>query len=549
LAKPRIIEIVSGVQIDRFDSNDIKANAEGWNVSTKTIALCAAAISLGSAFWLYLEGCLLYYGDAESHLNHARRVLDSLTPGVEQLGTVWLPLPHLLMLPFVANDTLWRTGLAGAIPSSIAFLAATTFLFGATRRLTDSSGIGAAAAAVFALNPNMLYLQAVPMSEPVFLMALLGLFYFLVRFQRSQSIISVAGAGGMALAATLTRFEGWLLLPLAAVVLVATARSRREWIASVFLAIAAIGPLAWLAYNWWVSGNALEFYNGPYSPQAIQGGIPYPGQGNWPLAVLYLISAGKLTSGAPLFWLGCAGCIVMISKRVVWPVALLAAPPLLVICSIHSGGTPIQLPGMPYPESWYNTRYGVSLLPLFAFSVAVMTIWVAPQLRRVALWLVTLAVIAPWVVKHSPESWVIWKEAEINSEARRAWTGEAARYLKKHFRPGDTIFTGSGDVNGIFREAGIPLVRTLSVDNGLFWDAARLRPDLFLRCQWAVAVLTPKGRSDGDQVKTAVELSRQVGRPYELVREIQSADGKVVEIYHRAEVSGVRAGTSNRHEM
>jgi hypothetical protein len=189
---------------------------------------------------------------------------------------------------------------------------------------------------------------------------------------------------------------------LAAVVLIAAARSRAKWIAPIFMAITAIGPLAWLAYNWWVSGNALEFYNGPYSPKAIQGGIPYPGQGNWRLAVIYLLSAGKLTSGAPLFWLGCAGCIVLISKRVVWPTALLAAPSLLVICSIHSGGTPIQLPGMPYPDSWYNTRYGISLLPLFAFSVAAIVISVAPRWRKAALWLVILAVVAPWFFKRSP---------------------------------------------------------------------------------------------------------------------------------------------------
>jgi hypothetical protein len=68
------------------------------------------------------------------------------------------------------------------------------------------------------------------MSEPVFLTTLLGLFYFLVRFKESQSIISVAGAGGMALAATLTRFEGWLLLPVAVGVLAAIARSRAKWV-------------------------------------------------------------------------------------------------------------------------------------------------------------------------------------------------------------------------------------------------------------------------------------------------------------------------------
>ena len=102
-------------------------------VATAGIAAVTASISFAAVLWAYHAGWLLYYGDAESHLNHARRVFDSHTPGAEQLGTVWLPLPHLLMLPFVANDTLWRTGLAGSIPSATCFVIATTFLFAGRR--------------------------------------------------------------------------------------------------------------------------------------------------------------------------------------------------------------------------------------------------------------------------------------------------------------------------------------------------------------------------------------------------------------------------------
>ena len=57
---------------------------------------------------------MLAYGDAEAHLNISKRVVGGLTAGLAQLGSVWLPLPHLLMTPFVVNDDLWRTGLAGA---------------------------------------------------------------------------------------------------------------------------------------------------------------------------------------------------------------------------------------------------------------------------------------------------------------------------------------------------------------------------------------------------------------------------------------------------
>ena len=65
----------------------------------------------------FSRGYLLLYGDAVAHLGIARRILDTRNPGLIQLGGVWLPLPHLLMLPFVQSMSLWQSGLAGAWPS------------------------------------------------------------------------------------------------------------------------------------------------------------------------------------------------------------------------------------------------------------------------------------------------------------------------------------------------------------------------------------------------------------------------------------------------
>src|SRR5258708_3701734 len=60
----------------------------------------------------YSKGYLLLYGDAVAHLGIARRIVDSHYPGIAQLGGVWLPLPHLLMLPFIGNMQMWQTGFA-----------------------------------------------------------------------------------------------------------------------------------------------------------------------------------------------------------------------------------------------------------------------------------------------------------------------------------------------------------------------------------------------------------------------------------------------------
>ena len=159
------------------------------------VFVALAAIGVAATVFVNHSGWTLYYGDAEAHLNIARRMVDSRRPGYDQIGTVWLPLPHVLTLAFVRNNDLWRSGLAGAIPSSACFVCAGVFLFAAIRRATQSSAAALASLGLLALNPNLLYLQATPMTEAVVLAALMALLYFTVLFRDTQSFVAVMGAG------------------------------------------------------------------------------------------------------------------------------------------------------------------------------------------------------------------------------------------------------------------------------------------------------------------------------------------------------------------
>src|SRR5208282_5236100 len=90
--------------------------------SAARVAGIAVLVSLYSFFYYLQRSDLLLYGDAVAHINIARRVFDSQTPGLLQLGTVWLPLPHLLMIPFIWSKTLWQNGSGGSIPSMVAYV-------------------------------------------------------------------------------------------------------------------------------------------------------------------------------------------------------------------------------------------------------------------------------------------------------------------------------------------------------------------------------------------------------------------------------------------
>ena len=498
-------------------------NPAGTALPAQSPLLILAASGLLSAlsiWWFYRHGYLFYYGDAQAHLTIARRVVDSLTPGWEQIGTVWLPLPHVLMLPLVMDGFLWRTGLAGAIASGICFVIATGFLYGAARRAFGSGVAGVTAAAIFALNPNMLYLQSIPMTEPVFFAALLGLVYFLVRIHQTPGMRHIIGAGLAALAGTMCRYDGWVLLPFVAAYIFWRAGAAG---AVLFTFITAVGPLYWFAHNYWYCGNALEFYNGPYSPMAIQGGRDYPGKGDWLVAWQFYRSAAILNTGLPMALLAVPGTIAALIKRAWLPVLLLGLPMAFYLLSMHSsGGTPIFVPAL-YNDSYYNTRYGLALLPFGAFCIAGLISGPMPRLMSTILVLLS---VSPWIAYPRMESWITWKESQVNSHHRRLWTAEAVEFMRANYSPGDKILMPLSDLVGIPRELGIPLRNIVHEGNGLAMSASLARPDLFVMERWAIGIA-------GDEVSRRVADWRRKGLYWDCVKIVNVKGAAPVEIYRR----------------
>lgn len=488
-----------------------------------------AAIGITAAHWTFEHGYTLYYGDAEAHLNIARRVIDSRTPGPEQLGTVWLPLPHVLMIPFATKDAWWRNGLAGAIPSCACFILAGTFLFAAARRAYGSTSAAFAVAIVFASNPNLLYLQSTPMTEALFLASLAGIVWATLWFRDSQSLWAIFIAASATIAASLTRYEGWFVIPFVALYLLFVAQ--RKWHAILFGALAALGPLSWLAHNQYYYSHALEFYNGEWSAAAIYarqiaGGMQrYPGDHDWPAALRYYFEASKLVVGIPVLVIGAIGVLAALSKRAMHqtfaPLVILALPPIFYIWSMHSSGTPIFVPTL-WPFSWYNTRYAIAILPLAAFATGAM-VAILPGRARIAAALALIAIPASvWAIRKEPV--VCWKESEVNSIARRDWTHQAAEFLAANYRPGSKIIYGFGDLTGVLREAGIPLRESIHSGNVAEWMLSTSRPYLALRAEWALAF-------SGDDVATSVLRAHRFGKNYQLRKQIIVKGAPVVEIY------------------
>jgi hypothetical protein len=232
------------------------ASRRRWTLVAVTAT--AAAVGGAAAAWHHHRlGLTLTHYDARGHLVVARRIIDSITPGWQQIGAVWLPLPHLLNAIPVQIDLFYRTGGSAVAISIAAFAAATGSIAWIAAALTGSAAAGAASAAVFALNPNVVYLQSTPMTEPLLMALTTASVALLIEWTRAlhvrgsppdeRSRMKRSRVVGWLLAlACLTRYEAW---PIAAAALAAalwTVRRRGVPLGDGFRQVAgvAVYPLA-----------------------------------------------------------------------------------------------------------------------------------------------------------------------------------------------------------------------------------------------------------------------------------------------------------------
>jgi hypothetical protein len=443
-----------------------------------------------------------------------------------QLGTVWLPLPHLLIIPFLVSDWMWRSGVGGSIPSMLAYVLGVMGIFRLTRELlaederTRSRARLAAwiAALIYGANPNLIYLQTTAMTEPLYLALFIWTVVYFADLLRSlhsstPELMDESSAArplsrcALCLAgAELTRYDGWFLAAvIGAVVFFLLLRKWNDQVfrrlALKFLVAIAVAPLLWLAYNAAVYGNPLEFANGPYSAKAIeqrtaQPGYPaHPGAGNVVMATSFFLKSAQLNMAQGNWgriWLAIAlaGSFLVFKLRTSRAVLLLWTPVAFYAPSIAYSGVPLFLPTW-WPFTWYNLRYGLQLLPLFAVSSALIilapTVMAAPEgaiekrrlvpsLKRwpdtnqllrgvpaVVLVIVGLSYFFVW--KAGP---LCFKEAWVNSRTKLALESSVARAVST-LPSNSSYLMYIGDHVGVFQQAGVALRQVINEGNHRPW--------------------------------------------------------------------------------
>jgi hypothetical protein len=376
---------------------------------TYPLFVAGILIAFVALFVCFHHGYLLLYGDAVAHLAIARRVLDAKWPGLSQLGGVWLPLPHILMLPFIMNLRMWQTGLAGAPMSMLSYAASVAGIWRLSRRMMRLRW-ALVATTFYALNANLLFLSTTAMTEALFLALLV---WSVVATSESISALrandAVTARARMMLASFLilgqvfTRYDGWIngaiiWLCFAWALWTSDAKLRRRmrpWFI-LFTIFVAAGPLLWFWYNHHFYGDWLDFLRGPYSAKQIERRTAPPGQHyrgwhniGW-AALFYTrtaqIVASAWETGFALmaaalygFWLSFRRrANAAVHARAESYALLLWIPLPFYIYSVAYGSVPIFIPQL-WPHAYYNARYGMELLPA-------LSIYAALSAEHLELW-------------------------------------------------------------------------------------------------------------------------------------------------------------------
>jgi len=496
------------------------------------VRLVWLAIFVSAFSFLYYNrnGEVLLYGDAVAHINIARRVFDSKTPGLLQLGTVWLPLPHLLILPFIVSKRMWQSGSGGSIPSMAAYVFGALGIFRLVRlalcpegKLNGATQVSAwAAAIIYCANPNLIYMQATAMGESLYLAFFIWAAVYFVEFARcgETSSRSLTKCGVCLAAACLTPYDGWFLAVLmvtGAVIVSFHVFKRKEKAPrfgasriSTFFLIAAAAPVFWLAYNAAVYRNPLEFANGPYSAHAIEQktATVNPAKGNLRAAASYFLKAAELNVSEANWqgrlWLALAllGSFVAgfsgQGRAGLW----LWAPLPFYSLSVAYGSVPIFLPTW-WPFTYYNVRYGLQLLPAFAVFVPLGISFVVQstakmgQLNPFVTRRVSTIVLVSVFGLASASYGGIWhadpicyREAAINSRGRVELDKQVAGWLKP--LPSDsTLLMYLGEHVGTLQQAAIPLRRVINEGNHRVW-----KQPADLQGLWERALADPAAYAD-----------------------------------------------------
>lgn len=462
---------------------------EKYNLLIVTIVLM---VTSGYYFYHYLNNGLgLSYNDARSHLDIGRRVVEGLKPGIAQLGSVWLPLNHILMIPLIWNDWAWHSGFAGAIWNMISFVGTGVLIYKILEIFKVKILGRLFAVLVFAANLNILYLQSTAMTEPLLLATMTAGCYYLLLWSKDEKIIDLVKSSFWIMMATLVRYDGWFLLLFATAVVAILMFVKKgyrvsEGLTVMFVTLGGFGIFLWVVWNLVIFGDPLYFILGPFSAHAQQlvmeeaGALPT--KYNLPLSIQIYLYSVIYNSVATTAILGFVAAMVLFFDKKIKPelrfasIALMS-PLFFNIVSLFFGFSVIFIQGIS-GNTWFNVRYGVMLLPTFAIFIGYFINRFA-NLRWVVIGSFLFVTFFAFVNKDS----VAIDDARVGSSQKNVT--EVSGWLEKNTKdkPGFILISAASH-DAIIFSSNLPMKKFIHEGTGKYWESATTTPDRWAR--WIV---------------------------------------------------------------
>jgi hypothetical protein len=480
--------------------------------SMKVVVLISFLLSISTTAYFFLNDKIVAYGDAESHLDIAKRVINSLTAGWGQLGGVWLPLPHILMTPFVADNFLWRSGLAGSIVSELAFIISCIFIFRIINLLTENRLCSFFGFLVFALNPNVLYMSATPMTELLLIATFMTSSYYFIKFIKNQNdIFGLILAAIFGFLSTLTRYEGWFLVAFEAGILILLhAKNKKLWKKLegrifLFATLAFFGIMIWLFWDGLILKDPFYFTNSPFSAKSQQHNWAargeLPGQNNLPLSTLYYVVTSMSNMGIFIFGIALVGLYFFIKtkeREKIFITLLLLMPAFFYVYTLFVGQSVIFIPHLtPVSYEWrlFNVRYGLMMVPAAAILIGYL-FWKAKPGAKLLILCFFILQFGLYKVGYSQI--VTLEDGTVGlSHAKRP---DAEQWMNKHYDSGLVLIDDYARTMSIIR-SGVPMENIIYIGNRFYWEDSLRNPD-----KWARWVIMQRG----DAVWKAIYDNKQV---------------------------------------
>jgi cellulose synthase/poly-beta-1,6-N-acetylglucosamine synthase-like glycosyltransferase len=540
---PRITQIVKAVKAPGKPITPGKrSTAKAKDLELLATMLVATLCSITATTYYYLHHETVLYGDAYSHLRIARSLFDNLTPGITQLGGVWLPLQHLLMVPFIWDYTLWQTGLAGSIPSMFCYVLAAGYLFCTLRRLTQQSATSMIGVVIFLTNPNILYLQSTPLSELICIAAFAATTYYTLRWIQEGKTVWLIAMALATFAASLTRYDGWaLFLALSFLLLVVGLLRREHWqkiIAQslIYTFVASLGIILWLIWCKMIFGDLLFFQHGPYSAESQQfawlhhGALPTYHHPLLDLRV-YIIDTGQTIGWSLLIFavIGLALAVLLYRERQEYFILPVMLVPLgFYIITLYTGQSIISLPGAGN-STFFNVRYGSQMVLPIAFLITLGLATLYRWLRRWHWKTLFLVFCLAWFLTQAAgvnASGIISLQDGLSGVSCTDPTQSVTLYLVQHYNGGRILVNEyTSQLNPqIFNADFSDIVYEGSVS---YWHNALANPKRYV--DWVA--LNP--RAANDKVTQYIEHSPQLFSSFLSSFELVAQAPNGLQLYHK----------------